>query len=127
MREVIFVKQLPAAEFELMQIIWQNETPISTNQIISHMDEGVRRKPQTILTLLTRLIERGFLESERTGKERLYTPLIAREDYLTFESSQFMKRFHSNSFISLVNTLYQGNQMSDKEIQEIRDWLSEKE
>lgn len=121
------MKQLPAAEFALMQIIWQNDTPISTNQIIAHMEESARRKPQTILTLLTRLIERGFLESERAGKERLYTPLIAREDYLAFESSQFMKRFHSNSFISLVNTLYLGNQMSEKDIQEIRDWLSKKE
>lgn len=121
------LKKLPEAEFELMYIIWQNPSPISTNQIIDRMDEADRRKPQTVLTLLTRLIERGFLESRRVGKERIYTPLVSQEAYLTFESSQFMRRFHANSFVSLVNTLYEGHQMTDKDIQEIRDWLSEKE
>lgn len=120
------IKKLPDAEFELMQIIWQNPSPISTNQIIDRMDEADRRKPQTVLTLLTRLIERGFLESQRVGKERIYTPRISQDEYLTFESSQFMRRFHANSFVSLVNTLYEGHQMTDENIQEIRDWLSEK-
>lgn len=125
--EMMELKKLPEAEFELMYIIWQNPSPISTNQIIDRMDEADRRKPQTVLTLLTRLIERGFLESRRVGKERIYTPLVSQEAYLTFESSQFMRRFHANSFVSLVNTLYEGHQMTDKDIQEIRDWLSEKE
>lgn len=121
------LKKLPDAEFELMRIIWQNPSPISTNQIIEKMEVGDRRKPQTVLTLLTRLIERGYLRSERVGKERIYTPLVAQEEYLAFESSQFMRRFHANSFVSLVNTLYEGHQMTGEDIQEIRDWLSEKE
>lgn len=120
------MNKLPDAEFELMKIIWQNPSPISTNQIIEQIDESARRTPQTVLTLLTRLIERGFLQSSRVGKERIYTPLITQEEYLTFESSQFMRRFHANSFISLVNTLYEGHQMTDDDIREIRDWLSEK-
>lgn len=121
------IKKLPDAEFELMKIIWQNPSPISTNQIIEHMNEEDRRTPQTVLTLLTRLIERGFLKSERVGRERIYSPLISQAEYLTFESGRFVRRYHENSFISLVNTLYEGHQLTGKDIQEIRDWLSEKE
>ena len=121
------IKKLPESEFELMKIIWNNPSPISTNQIIDKMDQDDHRKPQTVLTLLSRLIERGFLQSERVGKERIYTPLITQEAYLAFESGQFMRRFHGNSFVSLVNTLYEGQQMTDQDIAEIRAWLSEKE
>lgn len=120
------LKKLPDAEFELMRIIWSNPSPISTNQIISHLGDATRWKPQTVLTLLSRLIERGFLASQRQGKERMYTPSISREDYLAFESSQFMTRFHEGSFVSLVNTLYEGNRMTPDDLQEIRKWLQEK-
>ena len=71
------MRRLPDAEFELMQIVWQNPTPISTNQIISHLQNSW--KPQTVLTLLTRLIERGFLKSERMVNERIYTTLVTQE------------------------------------------------
>jgi predicted transcriptional regulator len=121
------IKKLPDAEFELMKIIWKNPSPISTLQIMGRLEEGDRRKPQTVLTLLARMTRRGFLKSERVGNERIYTPLVTQEEYLTFESSQFIRRFHDNSFISLVNTLYEGHTLTDKDIREIRDWLSEKE
>ena len=57
------IKKLPDAEFELMKIIWKNPSPISTLQIMAQLEEGDRRKPQTVLTLLARMIERGFLQS----------------------------------------------------------------
>ena len=117
------MRRLPDAEFELMQIVWQNPTPISTNQIISHLQNSW--KPQTVLTLLTRLIERGFLKSERMGKERIYTPLVTQEAYMAFESGSFMEKFHKGSFRSLVSTLYEGHQMTDADIDELKAWLND--
>lgn len=117
------MRRLPDAEFELMQIVWQNPTPISTNQIISHLQNSW--KPQTVLTLLTRLIERGFLKSERMGKERIYTPLVTQEAYVAFESGSFMEKFHKGSFRSLVSTLYEGHQMTDADIDELKAWLND--
>ena len=119
------MRKLPDAEFELMQIIWQNPTPISTNQIISHLHNDW--KPQTVLTLLTRLIERGFLKSERAGKERIYSPLVTREAYVSFESGSFMEKFHKGSFLSLVNTLYEGHRMTDEDIDALKKWLNDAE
>ena len=117
------MKKLPDAEFELMRIVWANPSPISTNQIIDKL--AGERKPQTVLTLLTRLIERGFLRSERLGKERIYYPLVKREDYVAFESGAFMEKFHENSFISLVNALYQGNRATKADLDELQKWLDE--
>ncbi len=119
------MKKLPDAEYELMRIIWANPSPISTNQIISHLDD-IHWKPQTVLTLLTRLIDRGYLDSERVGKERVYTPKIAQEKYLAFESGQFMERFHAGSFISLVSSLTAGNRISQDDLDELRRWLAER-
>lgn len=120
------IKRLPDAEFEIMRIVWQNTPPISTNQIIASLDVDNTWKHQTVLTLLVRLIEKGFLESEKVGKERIYSPLISREDYLSAETGDFFDRLHGNSIRSLVNTLYDGKKLSDAEIADLRSWLTER-
>jgi len=120
------IKKLPDAEFEIMKIIWQSAPPISTNQIKAQLGEDNRWKPQTILTLLVRLIERGFLSSEKHGKERTYIPLIAEEDYLQVETENFIKKYHKNSLTGLVNTLYKGDNLSESDISDLKKLLSER-
>ena len=119
-------KRLPDAEFEIMRIIWRNAPPMSTNQIIACLDAENTWKPQTVLTLLVRLIDKGFLKSEKAGKERTYAPLVSREAYLSTETGTFFDRFHGSSIRSLVSTLYDGKKLSDAEIADLRAWLEER-
>ena len=118
-------KRLPDSEFEIMQIVWQNTAPMSTNQIIACLGSDNTWKPQTVLTLLARLIEKGFLYSEKLGKERTYSPIITHEDYLRAETGNLFDKLHRKSVRSLVNSLYDGKKLSDREIADLRDWLEE--
>jgi len=120
------VKKLPDSQLEIMQIIWHYEPPMSTNQIISHLGAGKTWTPQTVLTLLARLIEKGFLYSEKLGKERIYSPLVTHEEYLRVETGSFFNKFHGKSIRSLISTLYDGEQLTEKEIADLRDWLEER-
>lgn len=121
------IKKLPDAEFEIMKIIWHSDIQqITTNQIIAALGDD-ERKPQTVLTLLVRLIERGFLSSEKIGKERTYTPLVDEQDYLQTETKTFIEKYHKNSLSGLVKTLYNGKSLSDEDIRELRELLNERE
>ena len=119
-------RRLPDAELEIMRIIWRHDPPMSTNQIIACLDEDKTWKPQTVLTLLVRLIEKGYLHSEKIGKERTYTPIISYEEYLTIETETFLAKIHGNSVLRLINTLYDGKKLSDQEISDLRTWLEER-
>ncbi|MFD0714020.1 BlaI/MecI/CopY family transcriptional regulator [Paenibacillus sp. GCM10027626] len=121
------MKKLPDAEFEIMKAVWSHEPPLTTNEIIAGLESGNSWKPQTVLTLLVRLTERGFLRSEKKGKERTYFPLITEEEYLQFETGNFIEKFHQNSFLSLVNTLYKGRKLDDGDLDDLMRWLKEKE
>jgi len=121
------IKRLPDTEFELMRIIWSNEPPITTAKIINELGEANSWKPQTVLTMLVRLIEKGFLSSERVGKERNYTPIIAERDYMDVETGEFMSRYRGNSVGSLVKTMYDGKDLSPDELLELKKWIKEKE
>jgi BlaI family penicillinase repressor len=120
------LRKLPDAEFEIMKIVWANEPPITTGIIMEQLGREKEWKAQTIITLLLRLVERGFIRTEKHGKERTYFPLVAREDYLRFETGDFMERFHGNSFASLVATLYDGQKLKDSDLDELLQWLKEK-
>lgn len=120
------LKRLPDAEFEIMKVVWANEPPITTGIIMDQLGREKKWKAQTIITLLLRLVERGFVRTEKSGKERSYFPLVSKEEYLKFETGDFIERFHENSFVSLVSTLYNGKKLQNRDLDELMKWLQEK-
>jgi predicted transcriptional regulator len=119
---MIFVEytRIPEAEFEVMQIVWSQPPPISSTQVT-----GLQKKwkHQTVLTLLTRLTRRGYLASEKLGKDRFYTPAVSRDDYLSMETGYFMRKFHQNSLMGLMSALYLDSTPSDEELSKLEQWL----
>ena len=123
MREI---KRLPDAEFELMKVVWRNPSPITTMQMIDKLDNHKKWKPQTVLTMLIRLVEKNFLSSEKLGRERNYTPLITEQDYMQIETGDFATRYAGNSVGSLIKTMYDGKEMPDQDLNELYTWLEER-
>ena len=121
------MKKLPDAEFEVMKKIWQNEPPVTTNILMNQLGNRKGWKLQTLIVLLLRLVDRGFLRSEKDGKERTYYPLVDKEKYLEFETSSFIDRFHDHSIVSLVNTLYDGKELNSSDLDELSRWLKKRE
>lgn len=119
-------KRLPDAEFEIMRVVWANEPPINTAIIMEQLGNERKWKAPTVISLMLRLVERGFLQTEKEGKERTYYPLICKEDYLELETENFMKQYHENSFLSLVNTLFNRKQFTEKELDDLLTWAKER-
>ncbi len=126
MIETSGLKKLPDTEFEIMKVVWANKPPITTNMIMEQLGNRREWKAPTVISLMLRLVEKGFLKTEKKGKERTYYQLVAKEDYLKFETGNFMKLYHENSFLSFVNTLYDGKQLSDSDIEELMKWVNER-
>ena len=73
--------RLPDAELEVMQALWALDTyPAHTADIAARLERDW--KAPTLLKLLSRLEERGFVRGEKAGRANLYTPLVAQKDYL---------------------------------------------
>jgi len=120
------LKKLPDTEFDIMKVVWANTPPITTSEIMKQLGHGKQWKIQTVVSFMTRLVEKGFLRSEKLGKERTYFPLIAKEDYLKFETDNFMKQFHDNSMLNLVSTLYGDKPLSDTDMEDLLEWAKKK-
>lgn len=121
------MRRLPDAELEVMKAIWDNTPPMSTNDVMKVISNEKNWNISTLLTLLSRLIDRGFSPpQEKRGRERIYYPQVEREEYMEYETKNFIKKLHKNSFMSLVNTLYDNNDLTEQDIDELSQWLEEK-
>lgn len=120
------LKKLPDAEFDIMKVVWANEPPLTTAIIMEQVGKEKEWKIQTVVSLMLRLVERGFLRSEKHGKERTYFPLVSKDDYLKFETGNFIKQYHDSSLFNLINTLYDGEALTDKDIDELLEWAKKR-
>ena len=120
------MRKLPDAEFDIMKVVWANKPPITTNIIMQQHGNNEGWRVQTAISLLHRLVERGFLRTEKNSKERTYFPLVSKEDYLKFETGNFIKQFHNNSFLNLVSSMYDDKALTDMDIDELLEWAKKR-
>jgi len=120
------IKKLPDSEFDIMKVVWANEPPITANIIMAQHGNKEGWKVQTAISLLLRLVERGFLRTEKKSKERTYFPLVNQEDYLRFETGNFIKQYHNNSFLNLVTAMYEEEALTDEDIKGLRKLLEKR-
>ena len=118
------IKRLPESELEIMQIIWKKSAPVSRVDIEYALQETHPLAPTTILTLLTRLCEKGFLSLKKEGRSNLYKPLITEKEYLATESRSFLDRVFHGSVASFATALCDSG-VTKEELEELRRLLEE--
>ena len=75
------MKKLGDAELEIMLAIWGAGEPV-TSGVVSDALKGRRDWAlPAVVTSLNRLVDKGFLASEKRGRVNLYTPLISEREY----------------------------------------------
>ena len=120
------MKKLPDAELELMMIIWDAEGPVTRMEIEERMDEGREVLPSTILSLLSRLEERGFVEREKRGKINYYSARVEKEPYLKETGRHILKRMFGGSISNFATALYDGEELRDEEIASLQAFIDTK-
>ena len=67
--------EISEAEHQVMKVIW-NDNPITAMEIIKELTKVTDWKPNTIKTFINRLLKKGAVGYEKSGKEYNYYPLI---------------------------------------------------
>ena len=118
------MKRIPDTEYEIMNIIWSYDRAVTTNDIYSHLEKDKWKVP-TIISFLKRLEGKGFVSSEKKGKERYYTSIVTQEEYVRFETKLFFDKYHRNSFSSFMTALYGSDKISDNELELLETKIDE--
>ena len=89
------MKRLPDTELEVMKALWTSG-PDTPRALLEARLAPFGWAANTINTYLSRLAEKGFVAVRRAGKSNLYTPLVTREEYLSFDSRAVLDRLYGS-------------------------------
>lgn len=116
------VRRLPDAELEVMQAVWACEPPVSRRDIDAILQSTHPMALTTLLTVLTRLADKGFLRIEKEGRSARYVPLVARQDYLAQQSRRFVEKVCGGSLPAFAAALCESG-LTREELEELRGLL----
>ena len=119
------VQQISDAELEIMKIVWGNPEDVTLFPYI--MDRlAARGKPcqkNTLIVLLSRLMNKGFLSAKKIGRRNEYTTLISEAEYQTAQTKNFLNKIYEGSVKGLVSNLIMGDLLADEEYEELKRLL----
>ena len=117
------MKKLGEAEFEIMQVIWETEAPVTSSFILKELQERRKWQLSTLMTSLSRLVDKGFISCDRTTGSNLYSSIISENDFKAKESKNFLERLYNNSIQNMVATIYSNKAIKDSDMDELRKFL----
>ena len=117
-------RRLPDSELEVMQAIWRCEVPSTRKEIEAVLLPRHPMALTTMLTLLTRLAENGFLRIDKAGRSSVYTPLVTEQEYLAGQSSRFFNKLCGGNLSTFAAALCDSG-LSREELDELKKLLEE--
>lgn len=119
------IQQISDAELEIMKIVWGNPDEATLFPFI--MDGlAARGKPcqkNTLIVLLSRLMNKGFLSAKKIGRRNEYTALVSETEYQTAQTKSFLNKIYEGNVKGLVSNLISGDLLADEEYEELRKLL----
>ncbi len=120
------IRRLPDGELEVMQALWACKVPAARADIEAVLFPTHPMAVTTLLTLLTRLSEKGFVTIEKKGRRSFYTPAVSQEDYLASQSRNFFERLCGGNLSVFANALCDSG-LTKEEIARLRTLLERNE
>jgi len=111
------------AEYEIMEIIWNEEGEVTTADIIEKLGEDNFWKHTTILTLAKRLVDKNVLRVRKEKRVNYYSPNISKDEYKSYQANGFIEDMYDGSVKSLVASLYDNKKIDEKDLKDLKDWI----
>lgn len=115
--------KLGDGELEVMQAVWEAREPVTASKILEKIQEKRTWGLSTLMTVLSRLTEKGYLDCDKTTRTNIYSAKIEEKDYKKKETRSFLEKLHKNSISNFVSCLYAGGYISSEEIAELKRFI----
>ena len=121
------MKNISEAELEVMQVLWQKGEGTSL-EIISEVKKKKEWKNNTIMTLVSRLVNKEFIDVIREDKSLLiYKPKISEYDYKSKETNNFIEKLYNGSINSMLVAFAKSKKLSKKDLEDLIKLVGDEE
>ena len=118
--------QISDSELELMKIIWSAGGTALYAQIMETLaEEGRSWQKNTVITLLSRLVDKGFLTVRKLGRRNEYAAAVSEAEYQAAQTQVLVNKLYSGSAMGLVAALILQEAISPGDYEELKRFWEE--
>lgn len=112
------------AEAVIMEVLWRH-APRTAEELLAEVRPVQNWQEGTVKSLLNRLLKKGAIAAERDGRRYLYTPRLARAQYVSRESTGLLDRLFDGRVAPLVAHFSAQRKLSARDLADIKRLLAE--
>lgn len=112
------------AEWEVMKVVWDN-APITATMVLDLLPHE-HWKQKTVNTFLSRLEQKGVIESRREGRANVYFCLLSEGECCRAEGSHFLSKVFRGKVAPLMLHFIESEDLSDDDLQELKEILDQR-
>ncbi|MCW8644324.1 CopY/TcrY family copper transport repressor [Streptococcus macedonicus] len=113
------------AEWEIMRVVWTKEETTSS-QILEILEQKTDWTASTVKTLLKRLVDKGYLATQKSGKSFLYSALVSEEEAINRQTDELFDKFCQRKHTAIIKDLVETTLMTMADINDLQALLLSK-
>ena len=116
---------IPEAEWKVMRVLWR-KSPLSAYDIIQELAKDEKWHPNTIKTMLARLVRKKAVTARKYKNLFLYEPAISEDECIAAESDSFLARWFDGALQPLLVHFAKNKRLTKEDLDELRRILEDK-
>lgn len=116
-------QQLNTPELQLIEYLWRLDK--------AFMKEIVEQYPEpkpaytTISTLLSRMVNKGYIGFTKLGRDKQYFPILKKSQYFSGQISSMISNFFNDSTVQFASFFTRNTDLSKEQLLELRNMIDD--
>ena len=120
-------RPVSTTELEVLKALWDRGPSTVRDLAEGLRSDGKQRAYTTVQTLLKRLEEKGYVQTDTSGYAHVFRAAISRDSLVRQRLTDLADQLCEGAATPLVRALVSNHQFSPQEIRQFRAMLDEKE
>lgn len=113
------------AEWDIMRVVWAQER-VTSSAILTILNQKLQWTSSTIKTLLKRLVDKGYLATEKVGKGFVYSALISEQEAIYHQVDELFDKFCPTKHLDIIRHVITRTDVTLDDIEQLQELLEAK-
>ena len=113
-------------EWYIMQVLWEKSSA-SLRELCDALSGSKGWTKHAISSFLKRMLEKGAISVDESGKVKNYIPLWNKEETILEETQSIMERVYKGDLLLMVSNAVKEQKLTKEEIEELKNMLDRME
>ena len=109
---------LSDGEWKIMHKLWE-KAPQTLTELVNALFDETKWTKGTVSTLLSRMTEKGAVRTETAGRNKLFHPILSKNDAEMQETGHFLSKVYEGSVGMMISSMAGAGNLKKEDIDQL--------